>query len=249
MKTITFVAYNRADYTKQVLHTIEAAQPEGYEMFISLDPGDDATEQVVRDFLLTTKIKTVLVKNEERLGVNYNNLNAFKTAVEAGSDFNVAIEDDTPISPDAFQLADWFYNHGHEYLVLNFFTFGMVEQEPLSLMECNDFCPWAWCFSKKAFERYIHPGWMGDERGWDWSINKVMQAFNLKSLRPVLSRSGNIGRDLGTHCTPELFDNDFPTGLVMSTQKHGDDFKIIPKELAATLLDSQQGHRMLALLR
>lgn len=249
MKTITFVAYNRADYTKQVLQSIEAAEPDGYEMFISLDPGDEATEKVVRDFLSTTRIKTTLIKNEERLGVNYNNLGAFKAAMEAGSDFNMAVEDDTPISPDAFQLADWFLNYGQDYLVLNLFTFGMIEQEPLALMECKDFCPWAWCFSRKAFERYINAGWMGDERGWDWSINKVMQEFNLKSLRPVLSRSGNIGRAQGTHCTPELYDSDFPEGLVMSKQKHGSDFRIIPRELAEKLLADQQGHRMLELLR
>lgn len=244
MKTITLVAYNRPEYTQEVLESLSEANPVGYRLIISLDPGDSATEKLLREFTRKTRIKTTLVKNGTLLGVNYNNLSAFKIAFEMGSKFNVAIEDDTPISPDTFELADWFMDNASNYFVLNLFSFGTIAQEPLSLMECKDFCPWGWCFSKKSFEDYIVPNWMSDERGWDWSINKTMKAYNLKSLRPVLSRSRNIGRDLGTHCTPELYDHDFPSSLKMSEGKHGNSFSIIPKDWAELLLEEQHGHRL-----
>lgn len=253
MKTISMVAYNRPAYTMAVLDSLLLNDLRGYEMFIQIDPGCAVVAECIFDYIPRIPIKVHLKINPERLGVDYNNKHLFDWVNLAGSDFNLAIEDDTPLAPDAMELVNWYEQNGKNFFCLNLFSFGTVRQTPNELMVCNDMCPWAWAFHRFSFEDYIRPRWMcptGDGKpcGWDWSLNKCMQDFKLKSLRPVLSRSRNIGLELGAHCTEEFFNRDFPPTLVQSEGGPPKNWKIIPKDRAQQLLERQSGHSFLQYL-
>jgi hypothetical protein len=245
-KTITLPVWDRPEYTEKVLKSLEKTNTKGYELLIGIEPGCDKVLEIAEKFAGRKILPTKIILNKERKGIDYNNLNLYEEAFNSGSAFNIAIEDDIVISKDALDLANWFlkYKNNKDYLLLNFFNKSFDYKMPLVLKETNSFCPWGFCFTKGSYEKWIKPNWMyhpfnlnlilhkvsggkvGKNIGWDCSVFKILIKNNLKTLTPVLSRSKNIGRKNGYHCTPELFDKQFPKNLVCSKGSYGKKFKV-----------------------
>src|SRR5574343_1470620 len=222
MKTMTLVAYNRPAYTAETLASIENARGfDTYKLYIALEPGNKETRDVVINFCQRHQ-NTVLIENPLKLGCNWNNKCVYDRIIAEGSEFNVAIEDDTPITIDALELADWFFKHPKrdDYLFLQFFSLHKVIERELEIMPCSMFSAWGWCFTKEKYEKEIEPYWMCNPMGWDFSITSYMEAASVRGLRPILSRSRNVGRELGTYCSPKIWDATFP-GLVVSDGSYG----------------------------
>ena len=226
MKTITLTVYNRPEYTSKVLESLQTNNTIGYKLLIAAEPGCDQTIKVCQkiDFM-----PFELVLNPFCRGVNCNNKHIYDLVFDRGSELNVAIEDDTPLSPDALDLVEWFHSlpNRDDYLLLNLFNGSKSTDRPLELFEYDAFCPWGFCFSRQAYENRIKPYWMCDARGWDWSICEVMRNNGLKSLSPFLSRTQNIGKYGGVYCTPDYYEHCF-SGHVSSDGSFGKKFSLIP---------------------
>lgn len=224
MKSITLVVCDRPDYTRQVLDSIQASDTRGYHLFIAAEPGCGEVIDLCQhvDFMPTT-----LTVNSARLGIHWNNKTAYECAFAAGSEFNVALEDDTLITPDALDYANWFLTlpQCEDYVLANLFNYSRALERIEDVVESDAMCPWAWCFTRQKWESYIRPHWMCDQRGWDWSLCAMMRNLGLKALSPVVSRSQNIGRLRGTYCTPELHDQCF-SGLIASKGQRDKNFRL-----------------------
>src|SRR5208282_4786804 len=99
------------------------------------------------------------------------------------------------------------------FLLMNLFAGDSSINTPLRVKSKRHFCPWGWCITKEQYEKWIQPAWMCDPRGWDFSINRIIEHEPaLKVLTPTLSRSRNIGRN-GIHETPEHYDTVFSNAV------------------------------------
>lgn len=245
MRTITLVGYKRPAYTEHCLRYVNSCRDlEKFDRLkVFIEPGCAAVVDVCQAWAGRMQIQTEVHVNEERLGVDWNNFRAYSTVFdELGSDFNVAIEDDTQLSPDALELALWFLkNHGgaeSRYQFLNLcdhyqyrgagLNRNGLPEDPLLLAETNSLSsPFAWCLPKRAWP-FIKKHWnrnRGSLQGWDWSIRFAMRIEQAVALTPVVSRCRNVGRLDGTNENAETFR--VQLGLNYSDGSHRGEYKIV----------------------
>jgi glycosyltransferase involved in cell wall biosynthesis len=206
MKTITLPVYKRADYLKRTLDALKANRTEGYTLYVSVDPGSEEVAELVRsiDF-----IPTKVIWNQERLGLNGNIRSVLFAAMEAGSEFNVAIEDDVTLTPDALDLAEWFrtLETHDQYTTLVFCNFE-GKGDPRKIHPTRKFWSWGYCFARSGWEKAFVKGWdyvaekcqagVSDST-WDTHMMRWIMIGMYATLLPDLSRSTHIGEMGGTH--------------------------------------------------
>ena len=233
MKTITITGHNRPKYLKQVLDSLgENNLSEYSRLFCGLEPDCYDNYLVCKEVNFIQKEIRV---NPEKFGVRKNPFELLKHAFESGSEFNVYLEDDSIISPDCLDMCNWFYNlrNRDDFLCLNFYNYNSDETKPTLMTDKEDFCSLGFAVTKEAWAKYFEPYWNNEEYrisqgidldgigGWDWCIRAVMKGFNIPVLTPCFSRSMHIGRELGTHCSPECHDFMFGNKKYNQTiQKH-----------------------------
>ena len=225
MKTITIVPYNRPHYLRKVLESIRSNDTSGWHLHIGVEPENDEVIAVCQNVNFMPVSVTI---NDRILGVHCNNFNAYNHVFDNGSDFNVALEDDTVLAPDALDLANWFYTGyaASDYALMKLCPISKTLDRPLDVTECTDFAPWGWCVTRDKYTRHIKPNWTCDTRGWDFSVWSTMCKYRLKALTPLVARSTTIGRLGGANYTPELFDEHF-SGVVASPGGYGKDFNLV----------------------
>jgi len=225
VKTITLVAYKRPVYAAEVLRNLACCRKidQFDQLLIFIDPGYDEVADVCHEFSNKLTIPVKVKVNEQLLGVAGNPMRAYSRVFdELGTDFNVAIEDDAVLSPDALELALWFCSHhgsaDSRYTFLNFcdhYNYRGAGRnkgnapDDLSLIAESTFftSPFAWCFTRDAWP-FVKRNWNRNQRsinGWDWSIRFAMRMEGRISLTPVVSRCQNIGELDGTWETGETF--------------------------------------------
>jgi len=236
MRTITVLAWRRPAYLRRVLEALAKCRGiEGYEVFVSVD---DAAHQ--NETLLAAHGSTPAMFGHDRyhvwaphcelLGVDWHPKHVYDCIFDLeGSDFNVMLEDDVLPSPDALELANWFYEHGREYACLLLHGGTTDQSNPLAVNEISRFCPWGWATTREMWERWWKPNWnckINEPcRGWDFSMGLVIQRNGLKCLKPALSRTLNIGREGGVYETPGHWD-EWAARLVASDGTHGTEYQI-----------------------
>ncbi len=207
MKTVTLPVYKRADYLERTLDALKANRTEGYTLYVSVDPGSEEVAESVRsiDF-----IPTKILWHKERLGLNENIRTALFAAMDDGSEFNIAIEDDVTLTPDAIDLAEWFqkYEKRADYLALVFCNF-KGKGRPNVILPSRKFWSWGYCFSREAWVKGFVKGWnyvkemssIQDKKktNWDTSMMRWVLISMYATLQPDLSRSTHIGEAGGTH--------------------------------------------------
>jgi len=226
---ITVTAQRRPQHLARCLRSIyitrSTADPlprrwDSVDLYVSIDESEVPTES--NRCVETARRQTVAVwetrLNSPAFGLWERENNAFRTyewAFEtSGADAVLAVEDDCVLSPDALLLCDWFLaHHADEYLFLNL---GHAETEWSAAGKENDLVertritsPWAWCFTRTAWESVIRPSWQCKTlppRGWDWSLSYLMAQRHLKALVPVLPRAFNTGRELGANGGADVYD-------------------------------------------
>ena len=219
MNTITLVAFKRPAYTDRALRRLYECRrlTDFDQLAIFIDPGYDQVVEVCRSWSVRFPIESHVFVNEVQLGVADNPLRAYSHVFgDLGSGFNVAIEDDALLSPDALELALWFRNeHGSKssrYAFLNLCDHydyrgrgrnkANVPEDPSLFAESVSLSsPFAWCFSRHQWP-FIQGSWNKNTRsigGWDWSIRFAMRMKGQIALTPVLSRCQNIGELDGTY--------------------------------------------------
>ena len=209
---------------------------------IFIDPGEDDIADLCRMWAWRQIVTTEVFVNETRLGVAGNPQRAYTYVFDTlGSDFNVAIEDDAVLMPDALELALWFDERQDvglsRYAFLNLcdhysyrggeYSRGGVPEDPALLAENVTLsAPFAWClarsrwpFIRKNWNKNAHAIW-----GWDWSVRLAMRMEGMIALTPVVSRCRNIGWQNATNETAETFL--WQLGLPHSDGSHRGDFEI-----------------------
>jgi hypothetical protein len=208
MKTITLVACNRLHYLRQTIECLKKNNLDGYKLFLGVEPLDEAVIAYCRGLNFMPFDLTI---NSERLGVAWNPKATISRAFDAGTDFNVALEDDLLLSPDALDLANWFFalrNSG--FFSMNFCNYRSDAAFPIEVEETDHFIPLGWAVNRAVWRKEIEPNWMCDPRGWDFSVNKILEERkDRKVLQPRLARSKHNGREGGEHCTAEFHDRVF----------------------------------------
>lgn len=223
MNTITLVAHKRPSYTAKVLNALVKCHNiwEYFDkLIISVDPGDDRVFELctaaASDLASMGILETHVYQNVTNFGVAGNPQIALQRAFEEHqSDFNLAIEDDATLMPDACRLADWFRRE-HGGPLSQYFIMSMCNHNeyamggpPHELIETTyNTSPFAYCMSK--YQWHIAKAHWNTKRipptGWDYSMSMAMTLLRLRGLHPTLSRCKNIGREGGVHETPETFD-------------------------------------------
>jgi hypothetical protein len=233
MRTISLPVYRRPDRVKRLLETLRACRPDGYTLVVSAEPGF----QDVLDVIRTIDFMPFQVSiNKERLGLNGNIKNALVSAMRAGSDFNVALEDDIVLAPDALRLAEWFSSAPmcSRYACMGLFAYDSCAANPLEVRETQDFRSWGWCFTRASWESRIapalefvptlNPGVKYSDL-WDFRLQYYLVANGAKTIHPSLSRSNHEGAadgttDLAAELLPQF------SGKTMSDGSYGDGFYI-----------------------
>lgn len=226
IRTITTPVCSRPKLFREMLNSLRKNNTNGFVLHVGIEPTPQADEMeaLVRSI---DWIETKAWINPRRLGVNWNNHALLDRVFSSGSVFNVYLEEDILLAPDAFDLARWYEkNAGEEReLFLGFVghNYKSDPSRPLEVARTWYFTPIGWCCTADAWNSFFKPNWMNDERGWDWSIATALQKIKGRSLHPFLSRSTHTGREGGVHCSVEHHDNVF-SGLVLSSGSYGADF-------------------------
>lgn len=205
MKTITITTHNRPQYLRKVIECLRIAishTDTDYHLVAGVEPGcEDSLSQIESiDFIHTT-----IIKNEKKLGVRNNPHNLLKYVFETmNSDMNVYMEDDVIISPDALQMADWFFTQDTEYFSLQYFNRTRNNPNNLTdLIEINpiEFSALSFVLKRKNWDN-LKSMWYLHKKGWDYS---VCNNLDKKMITPSFSRSNHIGR-VGTYMVSKIQD-------------------------------------------
>ena len=212
VNTITICAYNRPGYLQQVLESLHVALrlcPEFQveRIFIGVDHGGLTNPMEFPGYNLE------IVYWPEHLGVTEHPRRLLQYVfIERGSAFNLHLEDDTVLAPDAIRLVEWFRSlipDPAHILSLHSRSTDNAYLAPSLVMPRPDFGVWGWATTSYVARKYILPWWnhrRTEPLGWDYSLTGVIERYSLKVLSPALSRVENIGREGGAHQTPEGWD-------------------------------------------
>jgi len=215
MKTITVLAYNRPDYLRQCLEALQQCRGIGaYRVLVSIDGGGGGAGKQCAHLAVDYKDVELAARHSNQ-GIDWHNYGCFSALMQYEDiDFNIAVEDDCLLTPDALELADWFYlSPDRDFYQFCSLGDPMYRQGPfdkrelMDLHESQSIYTGAWCFTKQQWQR-ISARWnqpLKTQVGWDWSLSYTLHQNGWRSLYPLVSRARNIGR-VGVHSHPEFFD-------------------------------------------
>lgn len=202
MKTVTLVTWNRPELLAGTLHYLKQNFTNGYTLYVGMEPGSSQIETLIGrvDFM-----PVVSWVNPYRKGVNINAFTTIARAFDDGSEFNVHIEDDVLLSPDALNLANWYFELQDRTNHLGLFFCGpwsnpawpycVHRVEPTAVAPGAGFCisqwQWATIWSRHWFS--------GEAMYWDKNIEAWAMREKPIVLRPRFVRSKCAGLRGLTH--------------------------------------------------
>jgi len=209
-RTITICSHRRPEYLEQVLESLAVAleycpeyKPDRVLIGIDPEPYYGMHDRVVK---IAAKSGFESFVWPEHLGVSEHPRRLLQWIFEK-SEFNLHMEDDTVLSPDALRLCMWFLRYPRP-AILSLHS-AIDSNDPALVIKRADFGVWGWACRAYMWIDHIAPTWNHKREGklgWDWSLSHTIYQRKLTVLSPVLSRVRNIGRELGCHQTPEGFD-------------------------------------------
>lgn len=238
MKTITFPVGYRPTYLKQFLDSLASQSLDGYEIICSAENHAKCIKILEEHELPITILHK---KNSSGVrshsGARDNMYNVLSYAFENGSDFNVHLEDDFILSPDALDLANWYYdnykNDPMKYMSYGLFNWGSKGDDYKGVVEAPTFHGLGWCAFKENWNICYAKSWYddtlsrkyADAYGWDWAVEGYFKEFKCKAILPAVSRTYHIGRVNGTCCTTDFFDKTY-VGLVWNQTEKVTEFEL-----------------------
>jgi len=233
MKTITFPVGYRTNYLKEFLGCLEKQNLEGYTIFCSAENSPECIK-ILQDSVLPLNIlykKNSIGKSDHSGAIN-NMFNVLSHAFDAGSTFNVHLEDDLLLAPDAIDLANWYYEKFKDnpttYTSYGLFGFAPRGEDYTALEEVPFFEGLGWCAFKENWEACYKKAWndkelakkyYGNKHGWDWNVQSFFKEYGFKSLRPLINRTQHNGRIGGTCCTVQHHDRHYTKLKWNSTER------------------------------
>jgi len=223
MKTITFPVGYRPQYLQEFLDTLGKQNLDGWEIFCSAERSPACIEVLencgIEMNILHKPQSSGLVSH---MGARLNMYNALKSAFDAGSDFNFHLEDDFVLSPDAVDLANWYYDNYKDrpltYTSYGMFGFAPRGEDYTALEEVPFFEGLGWCAFRENWEACYRDAFFnaelakkhyGTTYGWDWNIQAYFKDHGSKAIRPLINRTQHNGREGGTCCTLDHHDKHY----------------------------------------
>jgi hypothetical protein len=233
MKTITFPVGYRPDYLKQFLNHLKSFDLSDYEIICSAEncpPCIEVLEMCGLPITVLRKPNSSGMKSHGGARDNMFNVLSYAFGI-GGSTFNVHLEDDFALSPDVFDLADWYYDNFKDkpldYMSYGLFNWGSAGDDYSGIIAASSFHGLGWCAFKENWDLCFGKYWYDDvlaakyanAYGWDWAIQAAFKDFNYESLVPKVSRTFHAGRIDGTCCTVEFYDKTYPKLVWNKTEK------------------------------
>jgi hypothetical protein len=223
MRTITLTGKARPELFRKTLETLRANELGGWRIIIGIEPGPQA-----RDFAAIAAAELPgcdyeLTVNDAVLGVTENPFRTIERAFAAGSELNLAIEEDLLLAPDATALALWYEaHHRPRWLCLSLLagpcgSSGLLSNPtyPDVLFESRTFNSIGYAVRRSEWRGLVAPVFLGTKQprlprdaawvsqwGWDWSIYALLaKNEDLCAVQPVLARATHNG-PFGTYVRP-----------------------------------------------
>lgn len=220
---ISFTVNNRPDYLRQTLESWSRVRgiDQAYVVF-QHEPACPGALSVTDSALPRTLTHRIV--NKSRAGVLRNPWLALKTAFEFhDADFAILAEEDMVVSPDVLEYFAWCQRYRDNPWVLGVTTYqhheqpgGLAGVREADWSRDDQWHFWIWGTWRDRWQNLLRNSWDftyeengggSGQRGWDWKIrNTLVQGKGMKMIAPSLCRSQHIGRDGGSHCTPDQFD-------------------------------------------
>jgi hypothetical protein len=166
----------------------------GYKLYINCEPGNDEVIDIIKNIDF---IETDIIINRKQLGLNANTFAPMNRAFKK-SDFNLYLEDDIILSPDALNLFEWYTEQDLTNIAMialcNIVDRSDSLDENLLYRTRRMFC-WGFVISKLQFEKYFKPAWFPIDGYWAKSSAEHIRSFdNVYNIVPQLSRATTIGK-------------------------------------------------------
>jgi len=223
-KTITVAAYNRPELLAKLLTSLKGQllSLNDYRLFIRIDGGGDHFREVKRVAHGADFMDADIFYPQQNEGIILNTYRLMERVFEReGADWNVYLEDDFVLSPDAFNLVEWYIEHSEElkategvedigaYCLCRLWESG----DPDEVYLARAFVGWGFLMDGHQWQGYAQPAWCnaqelwGYDRMWDTSLANYIrvQGPDIYNAFPALSRITNTGR-MGTHFTAQKYD-------------------------------------------
>lgn len=236
MKTITFPVGYRPNYLEQFLDCLVDQDISDYTIICSAENSPECIHILETHGLQMTILhKPKSSGFRSHSGARNNMYNVLSNAFKLGSDFNVHLEDDFLLSPDAINLANWYYENYKDkpmtYMCYGLFNWGSGGDDYEGVVEAPTFHGLGWCSFKENWYACYDKSWYDDTLarkyanayGWDWAIEGYFKEYKCKSILPVISRTHHIGRINGTCCTEPFFDKTY-THLIWNQTEYIKEF-------------------------
>ena len=243
MKTISFPVGYRPAYLIEFLQTLIKQDLGGYHIVASAEncpPCIDILKNCGIPMTILLKQNSSGAKSHS--GAIANMYNALSYAFnELKSDFNIHLEDDFLLAPDAINLANWYYENFKDnplsYISYGLFGFNPRGEDYSALEEVPFFEGLGWCTFQEGWKECYSTSWFDgslakkyfNAHGWDWNVQGFFKEYNAKALRPLINRTQHNGRVDGTCCTIQHHDKHY-TPLKWNQTEKVTEFRIIGKD-------------------
>ena len=225
-KTITIAAYNRPGNLRLLTDSLfdQQASFDDWKLHIRIDAGGDKLDQVWAVAEEVGFVDTRIHRAKENEGINSNTYWLMSHVFDhEQADYNLYLEDDLVLSPDALNVANWYIeNEAHLLATPDLDDIGalclcklhdMGRDSLTDLFFSRAFVGWGFLMSKRQWWAYGNPAWTtadalwGRPMMWDNSVANYIRerGGRIYNLFPTCSRVTNTGRE-GVHFTPEKYD-------------------------------------------
>lgn len=209
-KTITIAAYNRPAHLKRLINSLarQVTPLHDYFLVVTVDAGGDKFDEVLQVANSINFVNKAVIAQKENVGINQNTYDSIHVAFEGmSSQYNLYLEDDLILAPDALALVDWYIDKEpsfHDISALCLCNLRSESEDPAQLFRSRRFAAWGFAMSYQRWRQVAEPVWLKGERMWDNRVANYIRTRpnSLHNIFPEVSRAKNIGVD-GSHLTKE----------------------------------------------
>lgn len=191
-----------------------------------------------------------VVSQPRQCGIVGNTVLGMKACFDTGAETVFMLEDDGVLSPDSLRLIDWWRASGDagelpqptdRYVAFSLSAHSWQRSNPDQvrpdgIIEMNHLgCPFAYAVRAEKWP-FIKSNWCCKNYhpcGWSWSMTYAARLHKpaFRNLAPMLSRTRNIGRELGVNESPLSWDaSQGPgTGLTYSDGSFSGRYRVVEK--------------------